>query len=100
MNKNTIIIYDLETGGLDVNKSSVLSIGAIAVHPRTLEIIKNNNGEAEEFYSLSCPPPEYFDKIEDGALAVNKITREEISAAPSEKQVWNTYSCGQFKING
>lgn len=83
MNLNTICIFDLETGGLDWATSPVLEVAGKAYDARTLEPIAGKRGE---FSSLMRP--EKTDKIEQKALDVNHITREEIEKAPEEKVIW------------
>lgn len=79
----------METGGISKD-CAVLSLGALVLHPRTLDPIKN--GEVlEEFYSLSKPPKEDIGRIQEQTLKVNKITMEEVEAAPAEEQVWKTF---------
>lgn len=88
MNQSNIVVFDFETGGLDPDKCSPIQVAAIVLNPRTLEPIPN-----AMFNSMMCPPTqEEFDAIEDGALAVNKKTREQIKAAPVEGLVWKEFT--------
>lgn len=90
MNKNFIVVLDYETGGKFYWECPVLSVAALVLHPRTLEPVRDNEGKLEEFYSLMRPPTEELPKIEQDALAVNKITMDEVMAAPEQAQVWKT----------
>ena len=83
-NNNRICVYDYETGGTNPLTTPILSIGAVIVEPTDLKII-------DEFYSLSQPDDKGFAKIQDGALAVNNLTREEIKKAVPEKIVWGDF---------
>jgi DNA polymerase III epsilon subunit-like protein len=88
MNNCNIICFDFETGGLDTTKCSPIQVAAIVINPRTLEPIPNAT-----FNSMMCPQTqEEFDDIEDGALFVNKKTREQIKAAPLENLVWQNFT--------
>jgi len=84
-NNNKICVYDYETGGTNPLTTPILSIGAVIVEPTDLKII-------DEFYSLSQPDEKGFAKIQDGALAVNNLTREEIKKAVPEKIVWKDFT--------
>jgi DNA polymerase III epsilon subunit-like protein len=86
MNNCNIACFDFETGGLDTNTCPVIQVAATIVNPRTLEPIPNAT-----FSSMMCPSDEDFQLIQDGALAVNKKTREEIKAAPIEGLVWKQF---------
>jgi DNA polymerase III epsilon subunit-like protein len=84
VNNNTIIVYDTETTGLDTSKCEIIEIAAIALDPRTLEVLPNGTFEA----TMKALRPE---DIEEGALKVNKRTREEISTFRHPKQVWGEF---------
>lgn len=88
MNNCYIICFDFETGGLDPKKCSPIQIAAQVIHPRTLEFVPDGR-----FESMMQPlTKEEFDAIEDGALAVNHKTREQIKAAPLENMVWGEFA--------
>jgi DNA polymerase III epsilon subunit-like protein len=93
MNSSNIIVFDFETGGLNPKKCSPIQVAAVVLNPRTLEVIPNG-----KFNQMMCPlTQEEFDAIEDGALAVNKKTREQIKAAPPEDLVWKDF--GKFVLS-
>lgn len=92
MISNTYIFYDFETGSRNAKKTQPIQLAAVAIHSRKLEIIPNS-----EFNSMICAYDDEeaiakgLDPLEDGALKVNKKTREEIFAAPHKKIVWKQF---------
>lgn len=98
MNNNHIIVFDFETGGTNTQESKgkppceILQIGAVALHPTKLTVL-------DKFESLLKPlRPEL---VEDGALKVNGLTREQIENAPNQKIVWQDFTrwVKQFQKN-
>ncbi len=85
MLRNNIVCFDFETSSADYLTTQILSIGAVAMNPRTYEII-----EQSEFYSLVKPDDP--DAVEQGALDVNKLTMEEIMNAPPADVIWNKFA--------
>jgi DNA polymerase III epsilon subunit-like protein len=83
-NDCTLLVFDTETGSLDVATAEILSIAAVAIDPQTLERVPNG-----EFYSLMRP--ENMANVQDGALAVNKLTRAELAKAPPRELVWRKF---------
>lgn len=94
INRNPIVVYDLETGSTNPNKTQIVEIAAVALNPRTLEIIPDS-----EFYSLVNIMDEEeahakgYDEVQDKALEVNGKTREQLADAPGIKTVWTQF-CG------
>lgn len=86
--KNYLIVVDFETGSLNTTDPVPLSIAGKVYKGYTLQPIAESDGG--EFYSLMKPPD--MDRIEEGALAVNKLKREEIIVAPEEKAVLTSFS--------
>jgi DNA polymerase III epsilon subunit-like protein len=93
-NFNTIIFYDFETGGKKAACSQPLSISALAIDPVRLEIIGGS-----EFDSYIRPIWDEdtcikmgIEPVQDEALAVNKITREQLENAPSLQEVWSRFT--------
>lgn len=80
--KNDIMVFDFETGGLDCKKHEPVSIGAKVYNGKTLEPYPEESGE---FYSLMKPVN--FDNLDPKAMAVNKITRQELEKAPDQQLV-------------
>lgn len=85
MSKSVVICVDSETSSVDPYTTQLLSLGAVVVDTQKLEII-----EGSDFYSLL--KPEDPDKVEQGALDVNKLKMEDLLKAPSEKTVWNNFA--------
>jgi DNA polymerase III epsilon subunit-like protein len=92
---NNIIVYDFETGSANPHETEPIQLAACVIDPYRLQIV-----EGEEFSSmmLALEP----DKLEEGALRVNKKTREEIAAAPHPELVWKQFTawCKQFGLRG
>ena len=86
MNNLDIICFDFETTGLRHDYHDVIQVAGKAYNCRSLEAYPPDNGE---FVSLMKPL--YFDRIDEGALRVNKITRKELEGAPDQKVVWNRF---------
>lgn len=95
MNNLDFIVFDLETGGLDPDHNEAISIAGKAYNCRTLEPYPADQGG--EFDSLMCPL--YPDRLQDEALKVNGITREQlfgnkdkgIPPAPDQKLVFQQF---------
>jgi DNA polymerase III epsilon subunit-like protein len=79
---NKICVFDYETGGTNVQICPVLSIGAVIIDEKSLQII-------DEFYSLV--KPDDFSTINEDALKVNKLTIAELQTAVPEKIVWQDF---------
>jgi len=60
-----------------------LSIGAVCLDPNSLD-------EKSSFYSLVHP--EDWETVEEEALQVNKLTKEELEKAPSADVVWKQFT--------
>jgi exonuclease I len=69
--ENNIICYDIETSGLDTKTAEPLSFAGVVVDINTLEIKEDG-----KFHTLIKPTD--WSKVDDKALAVNKLTKEEI----------------------
>lgn len=85
MYSNTIMVFDFETGSLDINKCEVIQVAAMAINRKTLEPIKDGIFE-------TLIKPRDFNNLQDEALAINKKTREELKLAPSIDAVWKKLS--------
>jgi DNA polymerase III epsilon subunit-like protein len=88
---NTYICFDFETGSKNAKKTQPLQIAAVAIDGRKLEIIGRFSS-----YIRGSEDKEYLEKwnldpISDEALKVNKITWEQIRAAPPVQVVWNNF---------
>ena len=88
INHNKFSVVDFETGGIGEFKQP-LSIGIVIIDARRLIIADNGL-----FYSKirPCDPDKCeimgLDPIDPKALAVNKLTLEELSKSPTPKAVW------------
>lgn len=90
---NYIIMRDWETASRDPHKTQPVELAACVIDPKSLQVV-----EGSCFTSLIRPEFDDekaiklgFDPVEDEALKINNITREELEAAPSAKQVWKDY---------
>jgi DNA polymerase III epsilon subunit-like protein len=73
------VCFDFETSSAIPATTQILSIGAAAIDPSTLEII-------DEFYSL-CKY-EDWSSVQPKALEVNKLTKDELEKAPDIRIVF------------
>ncbi len=79
-----IIVLDTETSGLDpLQGAHVLTIGAVMVHRG--QII------GDGYYGLGNPGDEAMRWASPKALEINKLTRDEISAAPPTDDIANAF---------
>lgn len=89
MNIRPFVVLDFETGDKDISLfqkglgCEPIQLAAVVIHPRRLTIID----EFSEMMRALQP-----DKLQDGALAVNKKTREEIAAARHPEAVWKDFT--------
>jgi DNA polymerase III epsilon subunit-like protein len=82
-----LIVFDFETGGLDIEICPPIQVAAMVIDPRTLKAIPN-----AVFSSMMCPPEDQLPFIQDQALEKNKKTRKEISEAPPWSLVWPKFT--------
>lgn len=93
INTSKFVIVDFETNALDPKHNQPVSIGAVMIDARKLTICDQGT-----FYSLIKIIPDNevekynLIKTEEKALEVNKLTIEEIMAAPPLKKVWGDFS--------
>jgi hypothetical protein len=94
MNKNTIIVYDFETGGKNPNRCQPTQLAAVAIHPRKLEIIPNSyfNSEIRPIFDDAKCAELGVDPVEDEALIKTNKTRAALEKAPELKQVWKDFT--------
>ncbi len=84
MNTSNFVVFDMETGSTNPNVCECLELAAKVYDARTLEPFPDG-----EFQSLLKPlHPEL---VEDGALRVNGLTREQLESAPNQKLVWQEF---------
>lgn len=86
INNNTYIVFDFETGCTKTESTEVLQIAALAIHPRTLEVIPNSE--------FSCYlHPKSWDNVQAEALKVNNITKEIIEKEGIQlKEGWKAFT--------
>lgn len=82
---NNICCWDTETSSVCAKTCQVLSIGAVIIDSKKLEIIPNS-----EFYSLV--KPEDVKTVEAKALEINKLNLDELDKAPEINVVWSNFS--------
>jgi DNA polymerase III epsilon subunit-like protein len=95
MNKQNIIVFDFETGGLDPMVNPPIQIAGMVINPRTLEPLPNST-----YSKMMRPSEEDYKNVTDDALRINKKTREQILAAPPEELVWKEFAtfCQKYKV--
>lgn len=100
INTRTIIFFDFETGGKNASTTQPLELAAVAINPRKLEVIKDSL-----FHSYIKPWDEKtllkkgMDKIEEEALAVNKLTLDMLESSPTEDVVWKSFCSWVYQFN-
>lgn len=85
---NTFVVLDFETGGVDPTNCEVIQVAGLAINPVSLKPIEG----VGLFHSLIAP--ENMDRVEDGALRVNKISRADLAdptKAPPLEVVWDNF---------
>jgi len=85
LNRNTIVVFDLETGSASPSNCEVLELAAVAMDPRSLEI-----KESDLFHCYLKPTS--WDNVQQEALAVNKLDKEFIEKNGVELKLgWNDF---------
>lgn len=87
MRTPNLVIFDLETTGLDFTRHAVVEIAAIAYDGRTMDPIPAEEGGV--FQSLMRPHDGA--EIDPVALKVNGLTMEELNKAPHPEAVWRRF---------
>lgn len=80
MNRNTLIVFDLETTSVSPNTAEITQIAAVAIDNKKLTIV-------DKFHSYLKPEMDLA-LIEDGALAATRMTREQIAGFPETSIIW------------
>lgn len=96
--ENPILVFDLETNGLDKETLDIIEIACLAIDPYKLTVIPGS-----EFSSL-CRP-ENIDKVDDtekkiDVMKISGITKEELRKAPIDKVVLQAFISHVKKIGG
>lgn len=94
-NRQTIIVYDFETGSVDPRTTEPLQLAAIPINPSTLEIDYKN-------IFKTYMRPKNPDNVQDKALAVNGIKREDMAGFPDRSIAWKQFEqwIRQFNRSG
>jgi DNA polymerase III epsilon subunit-like protein len=79
MDRRHICVFDFETGGLNLEKCEILQIGALILHRTSLKVM-------DAYKSLMKPLD--FDGLDEKALKVNGLTKEQLQEAPEAKVVF------------
>ena len=90
MDNRHFCCFDFETGGIDTSKCEILQIGACIIN-------RNNQKIVDRFEKLM--KHEDFDYVEDGALKVNGLTREQLADAPEASVMFPTWAAWIQKHN-
>ncbi len=83
-NYNDICVFDFETGGLDTQKCEILQVAAVIIDSRTLQV------KTEHTFKSYMKPID-FNNLDEKALEVNGITKEQLQDAPDRKVVWANF---------
>jgi DNA polymerase III epsilon subunit-like protein len=90
MNSNYLCCLDTETDGLDKDTCNLLEIGAVMIDNRELKVV-------DSFSSLLQPID--LENVNKEALQINHITMDELSKAPQEKLVFESFIVWVNKYN-
>ena len=73
MNYENIIVYDLETSGIDTNTAQIVQVGAVCVDARRLEIIEGSEFDVliKPLYGEECAKAG-LQELTDGAINIHK----------------------------
>lgn len=93
VNNNVIIVFDFETGGLDVATLEPVQIAGLALDPRTLQPID---------HFVSYMKPLDFDNLHPKAMEKNNIPVEKLREAPVQELVWGQFAawCKKHRRKG
>lgn len=94
---NNILVFDFETCGSDKFTTEITQIGATVINPRNLEVFRGGNAE---FKSKMRVLDE--NNIEEDALRITRMTREEVLSGPDPEEVWLRFAdwCSQWGMGG
>lgn len=81
---NYICVLDFETFNVTPDYFSPSQLACLMIDPHRLEIVENS-----EFNTLMAPLD--LDKVQPGALAVQKRTLSDFEKAPNQKVVWDNF---------
>ena len=90
MDNRHFCCFDFETGGKDPSSCEIVQIGACIIDRNSLKI-------KDKFQTLM--KPEDFDALEDEALQVNGLTKEQLADAPEASVMFPTWAAWIQKFN-
>lgn len=93
MNTSNIIFYDFETGGPNPFGCQPTQLSAIAIDGRRLNIIENSvfNSLIKPIFDEKQCQELGLDQVQDEALELTKLTKEQLEKAPELKVVWQSF---------
>lgn len=104
INYHNLIVFDFETGSRNPYKTQPIQLGAVAIDCRKLTIMPNGafNSLMRPIFDDDKAREMGVDPLEDEALAVNKLTREQLVDAPLPETVWKNFIfwANQFNRGG
>ena len=83
MNKNNFCVLDFETGASNPHTAEITQIAAVILNHKSLKIIDTFEAKLK---------PENMDALEDGALQVTGLTREQIADFPDTSIIFPTFA--------
>ena len=86
MNFRDIIVFDFETGDKDPHTCVPVFLAARVYGARNLQPVPGG-----EFKSLMRPRDDEWKLLKKDAMDFNKITREQLEAAPDREQAWKSF---------
>ncbi len=100
INTKTFIFYDIEAGSLNPKTTQPLSLSAVAICPRKLEIIPNTVFNAFiKPWDEKTAIKKGIDLVQKSALDVNKIKLEDLEDCPYEDTVIRNFAEYLYQFN-
>lgn len=92
MESRNICVFDFETTGLNPQVNEICQIGAVMIERNQLKVI-------DRFESLVQPTD--WENVEEEALKVNGLTKEQLLEAPETPIVWQNFASwiAQYRID-
>jgi DNA polymerase III epsilon subunit-like protein len=91
MANRDFVIFDMETGSRNPNKTQPTQIAALALDGRNFKLKGTFNSEIQPILDDEKAIKLGLDPIQDEALKITGKNREDLSKAPSLKVVWNKF---------
>lgn len=83
MNTNYYCVFDFETCSANPETTEILQYGALMIDPRTLKAV--------DTFEIPVVKPMNWDLVEDKALEVNHMTREQLKDGIDGPVAWNQF---------